>query len=140
MNYKTCLGCGEQFQARSQNPSQTYCSKKTCQSKRRRLWQKNKRQNDPDYRDNQMRAQRAWLERNVDYWKNYRSSHPIYAEQNRSMQRLRNSKQEIDKIAKMDASNFNNFPCTGLYRMIPRSQKKIAKMDVWTVELTLVDA
>lgn len=27
---------------------------------------------DPDYRDNQQRVQRAWHERNPEYWRNYR--------------------------------------------------------------------
>ena len=33
---------------------------KLCQKERRRQWQKNKLQTDPDYRDNQARAQKAW--------------------------------------------------------------------------------
>ena len=32
-------------------------------------WQRDKMQADPDYRENQLRSQRAWLERHPEYWR-----------------------------------------------------------------------
>nr|WP_314860754.1 hypothetical protein [uncultured Undibacterium sp.] len=137
---KTCLSCGELFLFRPQNPTQTYCAKKTCQLKRRNLWQKQKLQTDPDYRENQTRAQQEWMKRNANYWQKYRASHHKYVEHNRVMQRIRNSKisGSTGEIAKMDASTGSHYPAKGIYLLTPQSRKKIAKMDVWTVELTLI--
>ena len=140
MNGKSCRSCGELFQIRAQNPNQTHCSKKSCQSERRRLWQKNKLKTDPDYRENQKSAQQAWQERNKQYWQKYREEHPSYTEQNRILQRRRNRKQGADEIAKMDVSIPVQFPCSGTYQLIPRLRKQIAKMDVWIVELTMISS
>jgi hypothetical protein len=60
-----------------------------------------KRLADPDYAENQLRAQRAWLARNPDYWKTYRSKNLPYSESNRGKQQQRNRRQSI---AKMDAA------------------------------------
>jgi hypothetical protein len=64
-----CLHCGTSFTPVPQVPNQAYCSKPDCQKKRRRQWQKNKLQSDPDYRENQSRAQKAWTDKNPDYWR-----------------------------------------------------------------------
>jgi hypothetical protein len=129
MNGKSCKGCGELFQIRAQNPNQTHCSKKSCQSERRRLWQRNKLKTDPDYRENQRNAQQAWQERNKQYWQKYREEHPSYAEQNRISQRRRNNKQNVEAIAKMNMSIPVQFPCSGTYQLIPKRQKKLQR---WT--------
>ncbi len=139
MNSKICLACGELFPIRPQNPTQSYCSKKSCQLKRRVRWQKNKLQTDPDYRDNQMRAQQAWMERNTSYWRKYRDSHPTYIKHNRTLQRQRNNKADKEVIAKMDVSAHGEFPSAGIYLLVTHGQKKIAKMDVWMVELTRIN-
>jgi hypothetical protein len=73
MPTKNCACCGEPFTPRPQVPDQAYCSAPACQRERRRRWQSVKMQTDPDYRDNQSRSQRAWLDRNPDYWRTYRS-------------------------------------------------------------------
>jgi hypothetical protein len=138
MESKFCPGCGKSFQPRSQTPNQCYCSKETCQRERRRLWQQQKRQSDPDYYDNQMRAQHAWVERNQDYWRQYRTLHPNYAHRNRIKQSRRNTKRQKEMIAKMDASS-PRFPLSsGIYRLNTLDGPEIAKMDAWTVKLTLI--
>lgn len=59
MEYRQCKACRQPFRPRPQNPDQCFCSAAACQRERRRRWQAAKRQNDPDYRDNQKRAQKA---------------------------------------------------------------------------------
>ena len=75
---------------------------------RRRRWQRAKRRDDADYRDNQARAQRGWSQENSAYWRAYRSGHPNYAEENRerSKQRQRDRRQRStgeSRFAKMDS-------------------------------------
>ena len=91
MEERRCAGCGEAFRPRPQVPDQEYCGKKECRGVRRRRWQRAKRQDDADYRDNQARAQRAWAGENSAYWRAYRSGHPEYAqaERERAKQRQR---------------------------------------------------
>ncbi len=59
MTKLSCVHSGARFLPLPQVPNQAYCSKPDCQKERRRQWQKSKRQSDPDYRDNQSRAQKA---------------------------------------------------------------------------------
>lgn len=134
---KQCVACGQSFQPRPQVPQQAYCSAPSCQHQRKRQWQRNKMQTDPDYQDNQSRAQQAWNGRNPDYWRNYRKSHPEYVERNRSLQRGRNAKSKANPVAKMDASIPANPLPTGIYQLCLVTDDKIAKMDVWTVAITV---
>jgi hypothetical protein len=70
---------------------------------------------DPDYRDNQARAQRAWSERHREYWREYRGSHPEYRERNRQQQRVRNAR-----------------------RGAPGNSGVIAKRNAWRVKITTI--
>lgn len=132
---KSCAACGESFQPRPQVPQQSYCAAPECQRERRRQWQRLKLQSDPDYQDNQMRAQQAWSHRNPDYWRNYRDSHPEYVERNRAMQQERNAKAQAGHVAKMDASKPVIPLPSGVYQLSLVTDTEIAKMDVWTVEI-----
>jgi len=78
---------------------------------------------DPDYRLNQSRAQRAWLDRNPDYWREYRKNKEIKAE----------SKSIGDRISVEQ-------PLSGLYQIRFIPNKGAAKSDVWIVEITPVDS
>ena len=138
MGSKQCAACGQAFQPRSQVPQQRFCSTRTCQNERRRLWTRGKRQSDPDYRDNQTRAQRAWCDRNPDYWREYRKTHPAYTERNRTMQRERNDRRREFLIAKRDASPPVLPVPSGMYRITRVPETGIAKRDAWTVEITLL--
>jgi len=73
MPTKICACCGQSFTPRPQVRDQVFCSAPACQRERRLRWQRDKMQSDPDYRDNQSRSQRAWLDRHPDYWRMYRS-------------------------------------------------------------------
>ena len=139
MHHKRCLACGQPFPVRPQVPTQSYCSQAACQRERRRLWQQAKRQSDPDYRDNQARAQRAWSGRNPTYWRDYRDAHPAYRERNRALQSERNQHhREPGSIAKSDASPSPELLPWGIYRLIPVTATGIAKSDGWIVEVTVL--
>ena len=135
-----CAACGEVFRPRPQVPQQCYCPAPTCQRERRRRWQLAKRESDPDYHENQVRAQRAWRKRNPDYSREYRREHPQYVERNRTQQRERNEQRRRRLIAKMDVST-PVFPMpSGIYQISKAPPAEIAKMDAWTVQITLLSA
>lgn len=138
MDSKCCTACGKAFQPRPQVPQQYYCTAPACQRERRRLWQLQKRQSDPDYHDNQARAQRAWRQRNPDYWREYRHMHPLYRDLNRAQQFERNNLRRERLVAKMDVST-PVFPMpSGIYQISPASPSGIAKMGAWTVQITVL--
>jgi hypothetical protein len=136
MGNNLCAACGQSFEQRPQSPQQAYCSAPSCQRERKRRWQRGRLQADPDYRDNQARAQRAWMDRNPDYWRIYREAHPKYVKRNRERQRARAKQTKSPDLAKIDVSKSKQpFP-SGIYRLRQVVDSDVAKMDVWTVELT----
>lgn len=137
MKDKQCVACNQSFKPRPQTPNQSYCSKPSCQKKRKRQWQRNKLKTDPSYKENQSNSQQAWIGRNPDYWRNYRESHPDYVTHNRTMQQKRNAKTRVKKIANMDVSNPITFLPSGTYQLTLITDDKVAKVDVWTVEITV---
>jgi len=137
MGNKHCVACGQPFQPRPQVPHQSYCAAPGCQRERRRQWQRLKLQSDSDYQENQARAQQGWSRRNPKYWRKYRKSHPKYVERNRALQHERNAKAMVVPIAKMDVSNPVIPLPSGIYRLSLIADAGIAKMDVWTVEITV---
>ena len=140
MDSRRCEACGQAFRPRSQVSQQCYCAAEACQRERRRRWQVAKRQSDPDYHDKQVRAQRAWRERHPDYWREYRRTHPQYAQRNRSQQHERDGRRCERRLAKMDASA-PVFPVpSGTYRLAPAAAGDLAKMDAWMVEITLLSS
>ena len=96
------------------------------------------RRNDPDYHDNQVRAQQAWRKSHPDYWREYRHTHPEYVERNRAQQKKRNGRSRDSRIANMDASSPDSPLPSGFYWLSPAGADGIAKMDVWTVKITLI--
>jgi hypothetical protein len=109
-----------------------------CQRERRRHWQQAKRKSDPAYQDNQASAQLAWRKRNPDYWREYRRTHPEYSERNRTQQRERNDRRHQRLIAKMDVSTPVFRITSGKYQISQAQPSGIAKMDAWTVQITLL--
>ena len=136
-----CICCGKYFSARRKD--QCYCFRKECRRQRKNAFQKKKLTEDPAYRQNQADAQRRWRERNKGYWREYRESHPWYAERNRRLQRVRNKgrgkgpflRNRGPLIANMDAQPID---ISGTYRLIPVNRPMIAKMDDMVVRLSLV--
>ncbi len=138
MTFKQCAACGQNFRPCPQVQNHAYCAAPECQRERRRIWQQNKRRNDPIYLDNQSRSQKKWTGDNSEYWGKYRDDHPEYTERNRKQQQKRNQKKQEVQIAKMDASiQVFAFP-SGRYRLVPVTSDGIAKMDAWIVEITVL--
>ena len=142
MQRRRCAACGARFRPRPQVPKQRFCSQPDCQRERRRRWKRRKRQSDPDYRDNQARAQRAWSERHQEYWREYRGSHPEYRERNRQQQRERNARRsapgDSGVIAKRNASEPLDGEFSGTYVLTPVAQGPIAKRNAWRVKITTI--
>ena len=109
-----------------------------CQRERRRRWHQDKLRSDEDYRANQAQAQRAWTGRHGDYWREYRARHPDYTERNRLEQRRRDHRRRATRLAKMDASTPINAVPSGTYRLLPEAGGDLAKMDAWTVKITVI--
>ncbi len=147
MAKRRCAACGCLFVPRRNVPHQRYCSKPACQCTRRRRWQRDKLENDADYRANQAAAQRRWCESHPDYWRSYRQGHPDSTERNREQQRVRNRRRSIESagrsppvIAKMDEYLLEKPVVSGTYRMIPVTAPGIAKMDAYTVEIQVISS
>lgn len=137
MENQLCKACGRSFMPRPQALRQSYCSSPDCQQERRREWRRNNRHTNPVCRDNQAQAQQAWRQRNPDYSREYRISHPNYTDRNRILQSVRNAKAKALKIAKSDVSILAvPFP-TGIYQIRFLTSDEIAKPNVWIVELTV---
>ena len=134
-----CQACGHPFTPRHQNPNQSYCANSECQRERRRRWQQQKRRDDADYRDNDVRAAKAWAIENPEYWKQYRDENPGYAERNRNLQQQRNQNLRASVIANEDVSRPLNQLPAGRYRMV-RIEDGSANGDAWIVEITVLAA
>jgi hypothetical protein len=138
MQSKRCVACGQAFHPRAQSPGQCYCSLPACQRERRRRWQRARRHDDPAYQENQTRAQRAWVERHADYWREYRRTHPEYSERNRLRQQVRDARRRERVLAKMHVSTRDSSLPSGTYRLSPVAAGGLAKMDAWTVEIAVL--
>ena len=138
MECRRCAACGQAFRPRAQVSQQRYCGLAGCQRERRRRWQRSKLQDDPDYRANQVQAQRAWAGRHSEYWREYRATRPDYTERNRHEQRRRDRNRRAARLAKMDASTPIHPVPSGTYRLVAEGAGDLAKMDAWTVKITLI--
>jgi hypothetical protein len=138
MECHRCAACGTAFRPGKQIPGQRYCSREACQRARRRRWQKRKLQDDADYRANQVQAQQAWAGRHDGYWREYRANHPDYTDRNRLEQRQRDRRRRAADLAKMDASTPIHPVPSGTYRLVPEVGGDLAKMDAWTVKITVI--
>lgn len=138
MESKPCLACSKPFRPRPQRPDQCFCPERACQRERKRRWLEAKLQSDPDYRANKARAQRSWAQRHPEYWRRYREGHPAYREANRVQQARRDARE--DGLAKMDVSMPDPLVRSGTYRLQRMHTSGLAKMDVWTVEITVVSS
>jgi hypothetical protein len=138
MPSKRCIACGEVFEPRPQVPEQRYCARAACQRERRRRWQKAKRRNDADYRDNDSRGQQRWREAHREYWRAYRQAHPEYTQRNRIQQRRRNARRGVRVIANEDVSTGDLALASGTYRLLRVGEPMIANGDAWTVEIAVL--
>ncbi|WP_446326583.1 hypothetical protein ACRHRD_17565 [Burkholderia pseudomallei] len=137
---RPCLACGNAFVPLPHVPRQRYCSSKACQRARRRDWQNHRLRIDEDYRDNQARAQVKWRAGHPDYWREYRATHPVYRDRNRSMQQLRNTRRSFAPIANMDVNGPPRPLGSGFYVLRDANEAGVAKMNEWTVHIAVLAA
>jgi hypothetical protein len=141
MEDRRCAACGKCFRPCRRVRDQKYCGKEECRRTRRRRWQRGKRRDDADYRDNQARAQQAWARENSGYWQAYRLGHPEYVQADREGAKRRKRDGRVARgsgFVKMDSIGaFSSVP-SGTYLLVPQGEKKFAKMDSITVEITLL--
>ena len=143
MEDRRCAACGKFFRPCPRVRDQKYCGKEECRRARRRRWQRGKRRDDVDYADNQARAQQAWARENSGYWQAYRLEHPEYVQADRegAKRRKRAGRRRAaggSGFVKMDSiGTFSAVP-SGTYLLVPQGEKKFAKMDSITVEITLL--
>jgi|SRR5690554_666820 len=140
MKKKVCEHCRCTFFPSRSN--QKFCTNQTCRRSRKRQWQSKKVRTDEDYRAAQKEAHARWLEKNPDYYRNYRKRNSTYTRCNQLQQRVRNrcrrgvrSSQFHEKIAKMETKR----PVvTGIYQLVAVGPdgNLIAKMDASYVQLT----
>lgn len=128
MSKRRCSNCRCSFVPCAQVRNQRYCSAPDCQRARKRDWQRNKRQTDPDYQENQRQAQQRWANQNPDYWKNYRHQHPSAVERNRTQQRDRDRRR---REASSQAAP------TSIESLLPPPGEALAKMDAWIPKTSL---
>jgi hypothetical protein len=138
-----CAHCGVRFTPAPQVTNQAYCSKPDCQKERRRQWQKSKLQSDPDYRDNQSRAQKAWTDRNPDYWRQHRQNSPDYGNPLPGEQ-VSGAPAPGNQSVKMDSLNppqtLRKALQDGVFRLTVLAEPDGVKMDSWIVKLSSIHA
>lgn len=144
---KICSQCQRSFEPNSSSPRQQCCGDPNCRKSWKALWQRKKRDKDPDYRENQAAAQKTWRQRNPGYSTTYRKRHPGYAEHNRQRQRERNRRRrhpetgsDFPVIGKMDRLPLGLEPLSGVYRLVPIEGQMIGKMDSAIVEIRVLSA
>jgi hypothetical protein len=69
-----CKCCRRTMPANPRCKSQEYCGASACQRERKRRWQAQKMNSDPEYRHNQREAYDDWCQRNPDYWRRRREA------------------------------------------------------------------
>lgn len=93
----TCHHCGQTATGNHRlKKKQKFCSAKACQQARIRAWKKREYKQSKRFKTKSLSAQASWRRKRPahEYQREYRSSHPDYAERNRIQQRHRNEKRE----------------------------------------------
>ena len=121
MEPKICACCGQSFPPDPRVKNQTYCSSPACQADRRKRWRQTRSRTDDVYLDNKSRAQRAWLDRNPDYWRAYRAN-------------------GVGAPKKLIDSKTAPAPLSGLYRIQFIPNMDSAKSDEWIAQISPVCA
>jgi hypothetical protein len=134
---RICKFCSESFVPHPSVPFQEYCGDPPCQKARKRIWKKEKMANDPDYKENQKKSQKNWQSKNKDYWRNYRRKNLRYTHQNRIQQKERNQRR-FAVIAKSDELTPGSAIISGVFKLVPVCNGKIANGDEVIVSLNVI--
>jgi len=130
-----CKHCQCYVPANPRIKDQEYCGKAECQRARKAKRQKERIDEDPEYKAHQKELKVKWRTQNPGYSKKYRADHPDYCDQNRALQKKRDQKRRDNKakmnqqhahIAKMDALTDKNNTNTNGY---DEANPDLAKMD-----------
>ena len=148
MGKRRCAGCRKLFRLRPQTPGQKFCAAAECQRERKRRWQKARRAVDPDYRDNDIQANRQWRRRHPGYWRGYRCRHPQVVLRNRDKQRERDRARGPQPSRPAPGPNLANEDAsmrfcpvkTGTYRLFPVIEGDLANENPWLVKIALLSA
>jgi len=138
-----CACCRRILPRNSKVKNQRYCGDKACQRARKRKWQREKLETDPDHRANKRASQQAWKNKNPTYWKEYRRKNSASNERNRQLQRVRDRAKcrgaARDDLAKTDTSMpfFND---TSAIYYISTDMGNLAKMDALPVKIIQITA
>jgi len=132
-----CACCRRILRRNSRVKNQRYCGSRTCQQARKKTWQREKQQTDPDYRANKKESQQALKKKNPTYWRQYRNRNREYHERNQQLQRERDRKKHqstAGNLAKKDTLDqiFND---TTMTYFIYAGKGSLAKKDALPVKI-----
>ena len=134
-----CKACQQLFIPCSRVKNQSYCSKPECQRHRKRLWQKEKIDSDPAYRDNQYAAHKSWLKRHPKYESAYRREHSRHKSSAHIPNQIKICPYfpSCQCMHTMDSILTKNFPFSGVY-LIQSIDPNSKKMDSFIVEISMI--
>ncbi|HFE9908580.1 TPA: hypothetical protein ACGA4X_003575 [Acinetobacter baumannii] len=134
-----CKACHQLFIPCSRVKTQSYCSKPECQRHRKRLWQKEKINSDPAYRDNQYAAHKSWLRRHPEYESTYRQEHHPNKSNINFTKKIKTCPYfpTCQCMHKMDSILTENFPFSGDY-LIQSIDPNTKKMVSFIAHISLI--
>jgi hypothetical protein len=96
---RRCRYCEQLFQPSKFQPDQSVCSGLECQRRRRSDSRRRIIASDPEYRQVCQDSSHKWRTRNPEYWRRRRERNPAIAERNRQLQRVRDQKRRLRRLA-----------------------------------------
>ncbi len=97
---RCCPYCGKQFLPSPFRPAQAVCSSPDCQRRRQTDFHRRKYRTDPEYRQVCRDSDGKWRALNPDYQRQYRQNHPDYVDHNRHAQRHRDRRRRLQNLVK----------------------------------------
>jgi len=145
MRTLVCCHCGKQVLSNKKlkHLIQHYCGNKSCQAARKLSFERHKYKTNPSFRSRKLQSVRDRKKKLSDvgnplacsrYQRDYRASHPDYAQKNRQKQRERNARKacktiQETKIVNPDTLMSQRPDNDTVYAMIAVDYKKIVNPD-----------
>lgn len=135
---RCCPYCRKTFPPSKCQPQQVVCSAAECQRQRSTSYRRQKLATDPNYREACRQSARQWRKQHPDYWKQYRQAHPASGARNRELQKSRDRKQHLQKLANnISASSLR--PCPARVWLLGSALHDLANnssaaTQVWVLE------